>query len=211
MQTKLQVKNIVFVGFFEISKFDKYFFIKNNIVEENEILEGSRFDTIGGIQIFCQKFDLVITNIQLVISSKLFNEGNINISEVADSIIKAANITNLTAFGINFHWWMEDIDQSLPNVTRELFYNSNIKLFSTFFNEKDSVFGLYASKDFKNSRLKLDVKPGKLLEKEIDVITFTFNFHFDIKNKSDNSEVFSALLDYDSFQEESEKMLSIYK
>jgi len=39
MQNILQVENIVLVGGFNSTLFDKYFFIKHNIVKENEIIE----------------------------------------------------------------------------------------------------------------------------------------------------------------------------
>ncbi len=52
----LRIKNIVLVGLFNPSFFDKYLFIKNGIVKEEEILDGSIFGIVGGMQLICSRF-----------------------------------------------------------------------------------------------------------------------------------------------------------
>jgi hypothetical protein len=214
MQTNLRIKNIVFVGNFNLSTFDKYFFIKHNIVKEDELLPFTRFDS-GAIQVSTHKFDIIVVPQQLIFSSKIFNQDTDELNKIAALVIKTGNVIDINAFGINFHWFMEDETRPLNKLSRDLFYNDKIKLFSDFFDDENAVFGIYASKNFKTGRLKLDIKPGKFQEiappyLNPEVITFAFNFHFDIKNLTDNSEIINILNEYDSYKKESERIISTY-
>ena len=55
MQSTLKIKNIVLVGIFNPSAFDKYFFIKNNLATEEEILPNSTFGNLGIVNLFTSK------------------------------------------------------------------------------------------------------------------------------------------------------------
>lgn len=214
MQSNLGIKNIVLVGSFNVNTFDKYFFIKNQIVNESEILAGSIFDPIGGvIQLVSNNFNVVISTQQVIISAtKLENDG---IEKIMFQIIQSGNIVTSTALGINFHWFLSDDSIPLAELSRKLFFNDKVEVFNKFFNTADSMYGAYSSTNFKNARLKLDVKPNVIsnpINKSTQsVINFTFNFHFDVQNKSDVNEVLGYLNEYDLYRIESEKIMSIYK
>lgn len=221
MQASLITTNIVFVGLFNISLFDKYFFIKNKIFDEEDILSESRFDTVNGIQLITNVLDVIIVQNQIIISSKIIepnsNVGNEEINKIALSIIERGKVLNISAFGINFNWSIEDTSMSLQDLSKSLFYSDNISLLNNFFNNQDSVFGIYASTKFKNARLKLDVKPSNahqiinntVISKE--VIIFGFNFHFDVKDLLQNTEVLNYLNDYSDYKKESKRIISIYE
>jgi len=215
MNIDLKIKNIVLVGVFNPNLFDKYFFIKNEIIKEDEILAGSIFGVIGGMQLICSRFHIVISINQIIISSVLPENDDDDISNIILSIIKTGEIVNVTALGMNFHWFLEDGTKSLEETSKEHFYNDKIEIFSKFFKSDDAMFGAYASADFKDSRLKLDIKPNRLHDNNKKVIqnaiAFAFNFHFDIKNSSDNTELTKLLTDYSAYREESNRIISLYK
>jgi len=215
MILSLKIRNIVLVGAFNPMVFDKYFFIKNQIVKEDEILVGSVFGTLGGMQLVSNKFNIIISLKQIIISATKSESNEDEISKIILSIIEAGKIVNVTAMGINFHWFLEETSKTLEEISKHYFYNDKLKLFSKFFNADNSMFGVYASTNFKDSRLKLDVKPNKLqdiIKKTFqEEISFAFNFHFDIKNQNDNLELIKYLNDYNSYRKESDRIISIYK
>ena len=68
--------------------------------------------------------------------------------------------------------------------TKKYFYNQENPMFSSFFNKTGTMYGAYLSTDYKNSRLKLDIKPliSRNIKTQVEqnFINFAFNFHFDI-------------------------------
>lgn len=217
MQTSKNIKNIVLIGNFQslIPSFDKYFFIKNNIVAENEILPNSIFDTIGGVQLISNKFYIIITGNQIAVTATKPENNDDKINSVLSAIIKAANIINIEALGINFHIFIVDNSVTMEELSKKYFFNEKIDVFSKYFNTPDTRYGAYASINFKDARLKLDIKPSVILsnadQKKQEGINFAFNFHFDIKSKIDNSEVIKYLGDYNLYEDETGKVISLYK
>lgn len=217
MQSILGIKNIVLIGTFNVNNFDKYFFIKNKIVTEEAILPGSIFDPVGGvIQLVTDKFNIVISLQQIIISATKLDDNSDGTDSIMSQILICGGITNTTALGINFHWFLSDDQISFAELSRKFFYNDKIKVFEKFFNTDDSMFGAYASTQFKDARLKLDVKPNiinnTLTKSTQNVLNFAFNFHFDSKNKSNSGdEILGYLKEYEVYRSESEKIMSIYK
>jgi len=88
-------------------------------------------------------------------------------------------------------------------------------LLSQFFNTENSVIGIYASTDFKTSRLKLDVKPSKLRDNKTkstqEGYIFMFNFHFAFAGNTGIEKSKECLGDYVLYRKESERIVSIYK
>jgi len=215
MQAKLLLKNIVLVGLFNPSFFDKYFFIKNNIANESEILGNSSFNAIGAVQLVTNEFNILISINQIIITDSIPEKNQDRINHIISSIINYGNLNSITAIGINFHWLLSDNSKSFKQLSKDLFYRDDIGVLSNYFNTDDSMYGLYASKIVKDARLKLDIKPSNVQQStvqppDISGILFMFNFHFDIKNKINTEEVFNFIKDYIFYKEESEKLLSIY-
>jgi hypothetical protein len=212
MQNKLFIKNIVLAGAFGLPIFDKYFFIKNNIIKEEEMLVGTIFDAIGAIQVVCKKFNIVIASNQFIITGTNEDDSD-TINDVISKIVSASSGSiKINAMGMNFHWHLGDKNQALEKTSRDYFYNDKINLMANFFKSSDSMFGFYASTNFKDARLKLDVKPAivnKIQEgvKE-NYILFAFNFHFDVK---DNTQALKNISEYSSYKEESRKIILTYK
>jgi hypothetical protein len=215
MNIDLKIKNIVLVGVFNPTLFDKYFFIKNEIINEKDILEGTFFGAIGGMQLICSNFNIIISVNQIIISSTKPEKDDDEISKIILLIINNCNFMTVSALGINLHWFMEDATQTIEKFSKEYFFNDKLRLFNDFFSSNDSRFGVYASTNFKDSRLKLDIKPNKVHDIftniDSDAQIFAFNFHFDIKDSSNNNEIVRYLADYNAYRKESERIISIYK
>ena len=213
-QVELKIKNIVLAGIFNPTIFDKYFFIKNGLIKDEEILSNSVFGVLGNVQLVTNKINFSINANQIVVTDLMPNENINEIEVLIAAFIKAANLINITGLGINFNWFLDDKAKTIPQLTREYFYSDDITLFSKYFNTEDASFGVYASRNFGNSRLKLDVKPSLVQELNNpilqSVIHLSFNFHFDIKNKDNNSEVLEYLKDYGMYKKESENIMLNY-
>ena len=208
MMLDIKVKNIVLVGNFNPSYFDKYFFIKNGIASEEEILKNSVFNALGVMQLVCDKFSVVINTNQIIISAQHPVHKDVEIDKLMRTLIEAGNLLNLKALGFNFHWFLWDESKSFNELSKELFYNNNNKMFTDIFNTNDSMYGAYVSKDIKESRLKLDIKPVNT--PELNAINFQFNFHFEIRDKSTSSEATEYLNDYNFYVDACDKIISIY-
>ncbi len=211
METSLKVRNIVLVGVFSPQQFDKYFFIKNNILNEEEIIAGSSFGGLG-VQVITEKFNIVIGLGQIIFTSVNPEDSQI-LYNVASLLVKSSTI-HCSAMGLNLHWYMSGFE-SPANTSQKLFYSKEIALYSNFFKQDDANFGAYASKDFKDARLKLDIKPKTIEDvlnsKVENIISFEFNFHFDVKNQSSNDELLNYLSAYSEYEKEGNNVMSIYQ
>ena len=210
METSLTVKNIVLIGEFQPSKFDKYYFLKNNIFEEHEISEESLFTSDFTI-VTAKGFNLTIVANQLVLNEiepKVENT-------MADLVTKILSTSSFlgSGFGINLHWYLFSGDKT-NEVAKKYFYNENSVL-NTFFNEENVSYGTYLSKDFGNSRLKLDIKPATVvtIDSQIEqkIISFGFNFHTDLKGEDFKSNIFKSLSEFKDYINETIKIISLYE
>lgn len=173
-------KNIVFIGEFKPSKFEKLYFIKNELLSEDDFLEGSIF--LPDISIIETKnYNIEVNQNRFTINFKTIDfELNFEklIHILRDSIIRV--------FGFNFKrvLFLEDVTE-----TKKFFYIENNNI-NKFFDSDDTAYGYYVSRDIDESRLKLDIKPVMLHKVDenllVNALDFSFNFHFeniDFKNK----------------------------
>ncbi|AWG25596.1 hypothetical protein [Flavobacterium kingsejongi] len=134
-----------------------------------------------------------------------------NIDLVLHEIIKNS-IVNCSAIGVNYNYYMF-LDDRLLEISKRHFYQDS-KLVNNFFNSDDVAFGFYVSKDYKQSRLKLDIKPFIVasLNDNIsrNVLAFDFNFHSDLEEDKCQEQILSILKDVPSYTEESKKIMEIY-
>jgi hypothetical protein len=210
METSLTVKNIVLLGEFQPSKFDKYYFLKNNIFEEYEISEESLFTSDFTI-VIARGFNLTIVANQLVLN-EIEPKTDDAISELMSKIVSTCAFIG-TGFGINLHWYLFSGDKT-SEVAKKYFYNEKSVL-NTFFNEENVSYGSYISKDFGNSRLKLDIKPATVvtIDSEIEqrIISFGFNFHTDLKGDDFKADIFKSLSEFKDYINETFKIISLYE
>lgn len=195
MDIGLKVQDIVLLGLFNPAKFDRYTFIKNKILKEEEIEQSSIFlPEIVNLQ--SKKFNLVINSNQIIISTN--PENNVDISKFLLKFLSLFDEINLNASGFNFRYFVEPkIDNSeIESFIKKNFFNPNNKIQSQFFSDDNSTYGFYSSKDFKDTRLKLDVKPVNLNVQNLNLksVQFEFNFHKDYDLKSNSFEKLKELL-----------------
>jgi len=216
MNFELKIRNIVLVGAFDIFGFDRYFFIKNGIVTDEQITDKSVF-LPQLVQLVTPTVQLIINPAQFIINSiKTDDKGD----EVAQMLLKILSLTKnymLSGSGINFNWFVEgESEQSLAQFSRSLCFNNSNAIQKSFFDEKDATFGFYSSKDALNCRLKLDVKPIRYKTNEMtdekSVLQFEFNFHRDYRDpETDKKHLETILKDYNKYRDESEKIMSLIK
>jgi hypothetical protein len=205
MNKALSGKNIVLVGSFNTLQFDKFFFIKNGIVREEDILPNSLFSP-NGIQILTPEFNIIVVPNQIVFTQ--INLLSDSIKELSLLFIKATNIS-ATAIGINFTWSIY-AKNSLEEESKAYFMNDKNPMFSANFGVADALFGAYISKNIGNGRLKLDIKPNMIVNPSIStpikVLNFMFNYHFE--NRAD---IFVEINNYTSLKLDSQNIMSTYE
>lgn len=205
----LTVRNLVIVGDFIPSKFDKYYFLKNNIFNEEDILEQSVF--VGEFcQLLTNKYSLLILPNQLVFN-ELIPQKDDALGKIMEQIASTSEFA-ASALGYNLHWYIHA--DNTKEIAKKYFYNENSALIKNFFDTADSNYGCYVSKDFGKARLKLDIKPNILkhpVTGEENILVFAFNFHYDLNEVNFKVEILSILKELNSYNNEAEKIMSIYE
>ncbi|MCD8443185.1 hypothetical protein LNI88_11320 [Tenacibaculum dicentrarchi] len=206
MEKKFIESNIVLLGNFKPTVFDKLFFIKNNLISEEDFSESS---------VFTPKFSRIESSDLIIIieSNKIVLVSRTNKSDLLKSIslnIINENSTSLNIIGFNFKWFI--LLEEIPKYTKSKFFSPTNESLNNHFNDDNTAYGYYISSDFKNSRMKLDIKPNILKEinndKEQNILSFDFNFHIEIE---DNSIFNESLNDYISYVNKAEKIISEYE
>jgi len=191
MESQILNKNVVFIGEFKPTLFDKLYFIKKGIISEEEFLPNSLF--LPDLTIIeTDNFVLEINPNRFTISYKIIENKELpNVSNIEKALVES----KVNAFGFNFKIVIFIEDKS---ATKNYFYFEENKL-NKFFNTENTAYGYYVSKDLENCRLKLDIKPVQLQKINenslIDAIDFNFNFHFENSNYSEELKKFKSYED----------------
>lgn len=211
IQKELKHQSIVILGQnFNPTIFNRYWLVHNKFFRNDEIHPSSTFTPVLS--------NVVTNNIQLIVVPQQlqFNllDNTIDFKEqiinVLIPIIKRLKEIPYTAIGINFTWNAIDDDKDITLLSRELFGIKESQLHKNF-KAKDSKFGTYLSKDFKGSRLKLDIKPTKELSQipiEGERLTFAFNFHIDLTNQNPYAKIVQYLKHWEKYHNESYKIIN---
>lgn len=213
MKFTLGVKNIVLAGTLDTGAFDKYFFIKNEIATEEEILKKSSFNSNGVTQFLTEKFTIIIVPNQLVISENDARNDNVDINKILEKIIPQIDVSQITGMGINFNWMLSDDEIGHAELTKKYFFTEKVKVFNEYANLSGAMFGAYLSVPFEGARMKLDMKPQTATEnktsKKFEVIGFLFNFHFEI-TENHKEQILINLSKYDSCKTKSSETIGVY-
>jgi len=193
LQKELQNSSVVILAQnFNPSIFNRYWLTKNEFIDNDNFNDDSVFAP-GISNIITSEFSLLVTPSQLLFE---VNGGNptlfINyVNSLLIGIIRKLPEIPYKAIGLNFEWHVFDNEaSSLASVSEELFYPANHVL-QTSFNTDDSMYGCCLSKNFLNSRMKLDIQPATVCRanlEEKDVFKFSFNYHkmLDLETGYDN-------------------------
>jgi|GEM_PF-3333918 len=215
MSILLRQRNVVLIGGFNPAFFDKYFFITNDILKDEEIQPSSQFLGIGGVQVISEKYSIIIVLNQIIITFLKQETTDADIKKFISLFIKKGNIKNVQNMGFNFNWHIVYKDKDAVNkASRNFFYHKENKVLAAFFDSDDASYGMYASKNFEKARLKFDVKPAKIQEigknEVTDEIVFGFNYDFVIKNKETDAEILELVDEYSVYSEGAKKITSIF-
>lgn len=208
MEKKFIDSSIVLLGNFKPVIFDKLFFIKNELISEENFLESSIF-TPNFSRIETADLILLIESNKIVLVSRSNNSELLKL--ISTKIINEQS-SSLNIIGFNFKWFVF-IDE-IHEYTKSKFYSPTNNSLNNNFDGDKTAYGYYMSKDFKNSRMKLDIKPNILKQinssKEQNILSFDFNFHIEGTN-NDVSLFKESLGDYKSYVDKAEKIISEYE
>lgn len=214
MEKTILTKNIVVNGRYNPGSFDKYFFIKNGIISEDEFnaMKHPPVFNVVNVHVATGEFELTVNPTQVAIYLIDPANNTINIGSKLKRILELSDSSNFTTFGANFNWVIElNSKQELHDTSKSFFFNENTPIIGQYFNTNDAHYGFYASKDIFGLRLKLDVKPVRGIfhlqaTEQKDGIQFSFNFHCD-ENTLSLDQFLNSFKEYDN---ESTKMISAY-
>lgn len=209
MPTKLKRNNniVILAKSFNPSVFNQYWLIKNEILSEGDFDNSSIF-TKDIAQISTESFNLFILPDQLALTFKAENEIFV-IENILEKCIRLLPHIPFTAIGINFIYYIPKVING-KNSSRRLFFNSTNYLDKEF-DVDDANFGLYLSKNYLNSRLKLDIKTSLIGDNNAvdteEKIAYSFNFHKDLKDNT-LEDILAMLKNWNNFSEYSEQLVS---
>jgi len=204
---EIKSENIVILAQnFNPSIFSTHWLVKNSLSIDDDIINERTIINPSYVRINTKQFNLVVTLDQLQIAP-VSNTDLGDLIPVVKRIVEKLTEIPYKAIGINFIWSASHDSDLLPKFSRESFSN-NSKLAERFKTD-DSCFGIYMSKDIKNLRLKLDVKPT--IENDVESMTIAFNYHKDFKNNDTAQiELIEILDSWKFYQNDSIETISLF-
>ena len=181
---KILAQNIVLVtNGLNVNSFSQYWFIKNGIFAEEDILGGSVF-TPGLALVSSQDCQLTVlpNQIQLELKNDNSEMALQSIQNRMVKLIKCLTNVRIIAIGVNFIWKLNDDEKDITALSKSLFGESNATI-GSYFNNADTRYGAYYSQNIdQQTRLKLDIKPSMVREngQNVDFMMYNFNFHCDV-------------------------------
>jgi hypothetical protein len=132
--------------------------------------------------------------------------------KIASRTVELLPHTPYQALGLNFEYFVTQPEsQNFNNYDRALLGSGDYKLLQEF-SSKDAKFGRYFSKDYGESRFRLNIKPVKAGPDNKDMLEFSFNFHHDVArfDPIKRSEKLIELIGtWDSLRQYAQKLLEL--
>lgn len=214
LNQELKISNlIILANVFNPSALNQHWLISKGIIAEGDFLPQSFFaPNVVKIDTLEFNFLLLPDNFQIQFNSPDKTQAILN-SVILPIIEKIGDVPILAA-GFNLNWFVSETDKNSSELSRELFFNSNANILNNF-NTSDAKFGIYASKDFNNCRLKMDVKPLNYKTADnpdfIEVIQFALNYHLDLQNKTVIKTLEDFIKEWEIYYLESLSLISTIK
>ena len=185
----------------------KTWLVENNIIPENDIenyLNGN-----GISQIKCANFFLTMLPNQ--VSFSIINDLDKKDIHLLLNCINALERVQFLTAGINFAYSSPLSNDVTKNLSREKYFFTNSKVHSLFDNE-DAKFGVYLSKNFHGTRLKLEILPSLVqsLKNPLprEVLSFTYNYHKILDPNNNKQDLLEFIDDAQSFQDNSREIMN---
>ncbi len=194
--------------------------LSKNFVVEPEHLMGTRFFAPEAARFQIDDKDTIveITPERLQILFKILGaSANFDTQlNIPIQIVEALPHTPYQSMGINFDYFIElSNGQDFLKYNRSLLGTGEYKLLNEFA-VPDARFGRYFSKDYRNARLKLSIipvtKPGKGSENSLDLVQFSFNYHFEVSSidvEERSKKLCEYMRDWSSLKSYSEALVDL--
>jgi len=185
--------------------FNQHWLINNKIFVENEELLAA----ISAPQV--SNFRTKQFNI-LVLPTQLQFEINPELSEYPYNklveILQRVDYAPIRAIGVNFKWKQDTEGEAIPKFTRSNYCYSDSSIFRKF-TDDNAKFGLYLSKDFLTSRLKLNILP--IREKSGDeYVQYSFNYHHDLNKETDYQKAIDIVKNWKAYFDHTRQIIDSY-
>jgi hypothetical protein len=201
---------VILAQYFNPSVFRDHWLLEQGIISNpGDLLENSVFSA-QLVQVFSKEFSFLVIPDQLQFT--ILPNSQVGIAALMKIVSILPHIP-YKALGINFHYYFPLFSDKGENLTMKFFYNQNLKMYEEF-KEDNPRFGAYMSKNYLDTRLKLDIKPITIKPNEPEAISkelivYSFNYHSDLKQPHSISEIQSLLDSYDKFKAYSDKIISL--
>ena len=214
---KLLSQNVVIVTQdVSTTMFNQYWFIHNGIFSPEEILADSIF-VPGLTNLSTQECNLIITPNQFQFNVKS-DDSTTSCKCITERLMRIVEKVSgagiqMKAIGLNFIWKIFEENIGVPQFSKRLFYLPSSHLHQVF-DVKDARFGTYVSKNFLQSRLKLDIKPviSDGTGEPNEFILAAFNFHRDLtvdNSKQLTVELLEQLKSWNLYYDESARLVCL--
>jgi hypothetical protein len=181
--TLAQFNIVVAANRFNPSVFRESWLIERGLLKAADLQPGFVFAE-NVVNLSTHEFDLLVLPQNLVLAPKSNEAAPQVIGKIVPVIVQMLPHTPFTGIGINFIWNIDTTPEPIADVTRRLFASRTPSITEPF-SDADARFGLYMSKNVQGSRLKLDVKPIRVLDEtggtSQEIIQCSFNFHCDLE------------------------------
>lgn len=188
------------------SAFNQHWFIKNEIIKEESEISPSSIFTPDITRILATKFQVIVTPNQIQIApSRDFDLKNC-INDILIPILNKTEDVLFSAIGLNWGWFVYDSDNSFQEFNKRFLFKETLPL-QSYFDQSDARFGTYMSKNFLDSRLKLDVRPIQIADERSpqngkEFLFFRFNFHTNLNQECKLTQLLEILSRWDEYSNE---------
>ncbi len=166
---------------FNPSIFTESWLVQNKIVQADAFTGLRLFSPeISQFQTALLQVSIIPPKMQTIFNIKQ-NPVDISIPiQFSAKVVELLPHTPYTGIGLNFDYFLAPPKgKDFFSFNRELFGKGDCKLLQEF-SAPDTKYGRYFSKQYGDSRLKLDIKPVQAGEEKKDLLQWSFNFHYDI-------------------------------
>lgn len=148
---------------------------------------GSLF-TDDVVQAVTEDFTLLVLAEQVQLLLPTHGRHRDVVTEKLGTLVQRLPHVPYRALGLNFNWHLVPDNEDVGELTRRMFAGPGHPLFARF-GDPAARFGSYMSRDFDPFRMKLDIKPIRVMappeqqdgpQYEQERVQFVFNFHLDI-------------------------------
>jgi len=171
---------------FNPSVMSQLWLVRQGLIAEDQMLPNFVFTDLF-VQVRTEKFALLVVPEQFQFFPQVEkSEEQELIQQKVGRIVRNLPHTPFKAVGLNFTWHVtpQSEEVAMPQLSRRLFFQNKNPLYE-FFNEENAMFGAYLSKDFRECRLKLDIKPQLSIETPVQILQLAFNFHVDLRQNEE--------------------------